>query len=607
MRSELRHKEIVQRLAKATMWCTLAATLSSAFSHGQAFTASSDARVSLALLSQSGEACDARSIGSPYIDVDSWVYPAALRLFALGYGDSMYLGLRPWTRDSLRRALQEAPPQLFTDGTESTVQDQALEIYAALMREVAPIATNVCEPSGVHPTPESAYAQIRGISGVPLRDSYHLGSSVINDYGRPYAAGANTYSGASGYATAGRFAAYVRGELQTAPSLAGYSASLATSLAVLDTIRSVNPATGKPFILATVPYGNTGSVRRLNMLEGYVSANVLNHVFSFGKVDQWLGPAQGASMAYSNSAENVYAFQINRIEPLRIPLLSRITGPFRYEFLVGPLQGYSYIPPDSTHFVLPGDPWIHVEKISFKPTRNFELGFSRTVIWGGQGHEPVNLHTFIRSFISTVNVSYAVKNSDQDPGARYSSFDATYRVPGLRNSVLFYVDTEVHDSVSPPSNPAIMAYRSGLYLSHLPHTPRLDFRIEAANTDPSTSRSVAGSYMYWEYLQKQGYTNKGVLFGDWIGREGKGGQAWMTYNLSPDQWVQMTYRRKKNATDFIAGGTTLDEIGAHVLKRLRRVWELNADLTYQKYQAPIFKSSSQNVFITDFRVTRYFK
>ena len=27
----------------------------------------------------------------------------------------------------------------------------------------------------------------RGISGTPLRDSFHLGSTIINDYGRPYA------------------------------------------------------------------------------------------------------------------------------------------------------------------------------------------------------------------------------------------------------------------------------------------------------------------------------------------------------------------------------------------------------------------------------------
>jgi hypothetical protein len=37
-------------------------------------------------------------------------------------------------------------------------------------------------------------------------------------------------------------------------------------------------------------------------------------------------------MAYSNNAENIYSFRINRVEPLHIPLLSRLTGPFRYDF-----------------------------------------------------------------------------------------------------------------------------------------------------------------------------------------------------------------------------------------------------------------------------------
>ena len=49
-------------------------------------------------------------------------------------------------------------------------------------------------------------------------------------------------------------------------------------------------------------------------------------------------------MAYSNNAENIYAFHINRIEPLYIPLLSRLTGPFRYEFLVGALRGHTLMP-----------------------------------------------------------------------------------------------------------------------------------------------------------------------------------------------------------------------------------------------------------------------
>jgi hypothetical protein len=39
-------------------------------------------------------------------------------------------------------------------------------------------------------------------------------------------------------------------------------------------------------------------------MEAYVSAQYLNHVISFGKQDDWLGPGLGGGMAYSNNAEN---------------------------------------------------------------------------------------------------------------------------------------------------------------------------------------------------------------------------------------------------------------------------------------------------------------
>jgi len=88
-----------------------------------------------------------------------------------------------------------------------------------------------------------------------------------------------------------------------------------------------------------MPVGPVAAATRVRIMEVYVSFQYLNHVISFGKQDEWQSPAIGGSMSYSNNAENIYAFHINRIEPLDVPLLSRLTGPFRYEFLVGPLKG----------------------------------------------------------------------------------------------------------------------------------------------------------------------------------------------------------------------------------------------------------------------------
>ena len=168
---------------------------------------------------------------------------------------------------------------------------------------------------------------------------------------------------------------------------------------------------------------------------------------------------------------------------------------------------------------------MHLEKISFRPTENLEFGFERTVIWGGKGHEPINLHTFLRSFFSLTAPDASGQGSSADPGARFGAFDFSYRLPFVRNWLTLYSDSEVHDDVSPIDAPRRASWRPGLYLSHVPGIPRLDLRVEAASTDPPITNSNGGHFMYYEDIQQQGYTNQGQLFGDWIGREDKGGQA----------------------------------------------------------------------------------
>ena len=170
------------------------------------------------------------NLSSTYIPMDSWVYPALDRLHALGYIDTAYLGLRPWTRLSIAHMLQ-----LSADKIDSNIDDeQAREIYLAVQKEVS---SDIESASGSHKARvelDSAYTIMRGITGTPLRDSFHLGQSVIDDYGRPYGSGFNNYTGFSARAEAGRFSLYFRGEYQHSPSYTGYSLALAQYLAGID-------------------------------------------------------------------------------------------------------------------------------------------------------------------------------------------------------------------------------------------------------------------------------------------------------------------------------------------------------------------------------------
>jgi Capsule assembly protein Wzi len=568
--------------------------------------------------------CEPSSLDSPYIPVDNWIYPAVLRLYGLGYIDSVFLGMRPWTRSSVERMLEEAGARIedAQDSSDASLAE-AQRIYDALDAELHPDMQGPCRVFKGKVRIESVYSIARGISGTSLDDSFHLGQTVINDYGRPYQNGFTNYSGASGYASAGRFLVYVRGEFQGAPSAAGYSPALAQVLSNLDDIGLVNPATGLPYSQLTIPMGPISSTARARVLEAYASAHVLNHEISFGKQDDWLGPGLGGGFAYSNNAENIYSFRINRVEPLHVPGLSYVTGPFRYEFLIGGLHGHTYIPnpaypgPGQPNVINPGDPWVHIEKISFRPTENLEFGFERSAIWGGKGHGPITLHTFLKSFFSLSSPASNVKLGREDPGARFGAFDFSYRLPYLRNWLTLYADGEVHDDVSPIDAPRRSAWRPGIYLSHVPGVPKLDLRVEAVSTDPPVSTSVSGRFMYWESIQKQGYTNNGQLFGDWIGREDKGGQAWLTYHFSGNEWIQVSARNQKAAKDFIPGsttqlssagfliegGTTLNDISFQAVKRIGKDFEINGNFALEHWKAPIYLPGQQTVTTTTIKLT----
>jgi Capsule assembly protein Wzi len=527
-------------------------------------------------------------MSSPYIPLDSWIYPAVMRLYGMGFVDTVFVGMRPWTRLSVAHMLEAS-----SDRITGSTNDEAIEIYAALEKELQPDLRIPLDRKFGRVALDSVYQRVMGIAGTPLRDSFHLGQTDINDFGRPYAAGFNNYSGFSASAHYGMFSAYFRGEYQHAPSWEGYPLNLAEALARIDdfaTFTSV-PLPGNQ----TIPLGPVSAVNNLTVLEGYVSAHVVGHEFSFGKMDNWYGPGVGGGMAWSNNAENVWSFRINRVEPLFIPFISRVSGPIRYDFFVGPLKGHND----------PVSPWVHSEKISLKPTPNIEFGLQRTVIWGGKGHEPITFGTFWHSFYSISDTNGAEKYGPHDPGARFSAFDFSWRLPYLRNWLTLYTDSEVHDDVFPISAPRHAAIRPGLYLSHLPGVPKLDLRAEAVSTDPDTGLSVGGQDMYTEVIQRNGYTSNGLLMGDWIGREDKGGQAWLTYHLSPREWVQVNFRSAKAAKDFIPGGTTQTDFSFDLVKRLTPNVEVKANVQYEQWLVPLYKYGRQSDTTTTFQLTWY--
>ncbi|MGZ4789993.1 MAG: phosphatase PAP2 family protein, partial [Terriglobales bacterium] len=179
----------------------------------------------------------AENMASPYVPLDSWIYPVMDRLEALGAIAAAPLGQRPWTRLQCAKLVLDAiGDRDMSDGS------QASNLLASLQREFSWDYDQFETQSNVGAHVQNLYSRITQISGTPLNDSYHFGQTIINDFGRPYAQGLNTISGFQASANAGRLTFYVSGEYQHAPSTPAYSDAVRQVVANAD-VNSIQPAT----------------------------------------------------------------------------------------------------------------------------------------------------------------------------------------------------------------------------------------------------------------------------------------------------------------------------------------------------------------------------
>ena len=509
-------------------------------------------------------------LGSPYVPLDSWIYPALDRLMGMALIDSGFAAMRPWTRRECARLVSEAAERVIPDSP-------AEAIYRQLETEFRPeLDPEVTEPRA---RLESIYSNVGHISGAPLQDGYHFAETQINNFGRPYAQGWSTSTGLSFYATAGPWSGYFRGELQTAPSVPALPLSAREFIAAADQLPSPVPATGRP------------AIQQIQVLDAYVGLTLSNWELSFGRQSLDWGPGTGGSIMWSFNAAPIDMIRLNRVAPWNIPLVSRFLGPLRVELFFGQLAGQHFT--SGPDFVTSGSfdveyqpqPYINGQRFSFKPTRNFEFGFSRTGIQGGPGI-PLTFGVLGHSIFTA---SSALPGSPEDPGDRRSGMDWSYRLPKLRNWVTFYGDAFAEDQPSPIAYWDRSAFRAGLYFSHMPKLPKLDLRMEGVYTDIPAGGALSHGFFYFNFRFKEGYTNNGELLGSWIGRQGQGAQAWANYWLGPRNRVQVNFRHQKVSQQFVPGGGTLTDVGVRGDYWPTQTIGLTSSIQYERWLFPIIQ------------------
>jgi hypothetical protein len=523
------------------------------------------------------------SMASTYVPIESWVYSAIERLAAAGYVQTAFAGLRPWTRMDFARLVTEAQEQR-EDHVGEGVDPNVDLLLRDLSREFARELRSQEEARNREAGFETIDFRSTGIHGEPLTDGFHSAQTIVNDYGRPYGQGENTYTGFSWRAAYGSLAAYVDAELQQSALAPQPPASSDAAIAAADftSEAALGPHTG---------------FTRGRVLDAYISWTMHDNQLTFGRQSLWWGPGKGSAMLMSNNADPLTMLRYDRVRPFEIPGPGRLLGPIRVQLFAGRLSGQQFTNPRGQILGQSGvpykdQPFIHGQKVAIKPTPNIELSVSRTTIFAGLG-TPLTTHTVLRSLFST-----STNNDGLDPGDRRVAFDAQYRIPGLRNWLTGYVDTFTDDKLFPLAYPKSTAWSPGVYLAHVPHLSKMDLRFEGY----LTPRRVFFPGFYYDNVHYlSGYTNNRQLMGSWIGRESNGFQAWSTWRFSSRSSIQASVRHSTESAQFLRGGNLLDVRFAADIA-LRQDWQLHAVAQEERWRFPLLSTENNPVHNQTFTI-----
>ena len=525
-------------------------------------------------------------MGSPYVPLDSWIYPALERLAALGYIDSAIAAMRPWTRSECARQVSEASDRIGTKKRRASPKGRGFirNLQDEFGRELSWLGGGDNAEFRV----ESPIREGQKSPANPSLMAITLDKQSSTTLAVPKNRASTTFPEMSGWTSYGPFAIYIRSEYQHSPSAPALPLAAREAISIADFSHSIVPA---PF---PVPPGTpTPSVDRGRLLDTYVAMNLSDWQLSYGKQSLWWGPDEGGGMMLSDNADPLTMFRINRVTPFKLPGFLGFLGPIRAEFFLGQYSGYEFM---FTPLGLVGQygqslqpqPIVHGERFSIKPTPNFEFGLSRTTDYGGPSY-PLTWHTFFRSVFST---DQTIPGAANKPGSRRSGLDFSYR---LKHGMTFYADgfTE-HDTISPLVGPDVAAWLGGIYIPRLPKLPRMDFRAEGVYTDPPIGGNVGSGFFYYNPTWISGFVNAGHLMGNWVGREGQGVQAWTSYWITPRSKLQFEFRHLKVSHEFIPNGGTLADGSVRADFWVRSSFSLSAAVQYEAWTFPVISPTRQS-------------
>jgi hypothetical protein len=304
--------------------------------------------------------------------------------------------------------------------------------------------------------------------------------------------------------------------------------------------------------------------------ETAIEAGVPYAALQAGYLASWYGPGRRGALVFTNNARPYPGVRLRNPVPIPLTGLFSFLGNVQYDIFLARLEGNRPIP----RSMLSG------MRLAARPNRFLEVGMSRAIHYGGEGHGN-GPGDWWRSFLGTRD------NQEGFSGNQLGGFDVTVTLPSPTQPVQAYLEMAGEDEAkivgTPIPGPTKWAYVGGVFLPALLGNPAFDLRLEYADNH----RGGDGQAWYVHGSSGNGYAHfyRGRVLGHPMSTDAQDLSIQGHYFLLPSTYVEATLAR----TDRYAAGPArerADRTSAGLVGWLSERIRAEGEIALQKVDNP---------------------
>ena len=306
--------------------------------------------------------------------------------------------------------------------------------------------------------------------------------------------------------------------------------------------------------------------------ETAIETGTRSAALQFGKIATWYGPGRLGALILTNNAQSYPGIRLHNPVPIAVPGFFSFLGNAQYDLFLARLESARPIP----------NPLLFGMRLAARPSRFLELGVSRSMIYGGEGHD---------SGLSAWWDAFAGENTN-DPGDKglvnqIAGFDVTLTLPFPSQPVQAYLEMAGEDAAhlfgTPIPAPSKFAYVTGVFLPTLFGGAAHDLRVEWARNHWRDN----GPAWYVHSVSGEGYAHsyRNRVLGHPMGTDAQNLSVQGHHFFLPSTYLELTLSR----TDRFSLGPMkerTDRASAGIVGWLSEKVRAEGEIALEKVKSP---------------------